>query len=118
MWKTFEEIGTKEGRLDVCVTGHGVTSLGKSSLDYTADEIDHVSDQVSSRYFVSSDIWQVMDVNFKGALYSAQGAAKQMIRFGNGGSIVLMASMAGKVAFKVRTFSKNSGMKYIDVRDS
>ncbi|EDU50154.1 D-arabinitol 2-dehydrogenase [Pyrenophora tritici-repentis Pt-1C-BFP] len=37
-------------------------------------------------------------VNITGVMMTAQAAAKQMIKFGNGGSIVLIASMSGSVA--------------------
>jgi hypothetical protein len=34
---------------------------------------------------------------------TAQAAAKQMVRFGNGGSVVLIASMSGSIANRVST---------------
>jgi NAD(P)-dependent dehydrogenase (short-subunit alcohol dehydrogenase family) len=45
-----------------------------------------------------------MDVNVNGVLFTAQAAGQQMARFGNGGSIVLIASMSGSITNKVRTF--------------
>lgn len=45
---------------------------------------------------------QVMDVNVNGVLFTAQAAGRQMARFGNGGSIVLVASMSGSITNKVR----------------
>lgn len=42
-----------------------------------------------------------MDVNVNGVLFTAQAAGRQMARFGNGGSIVLIASMAGTIALEV-----------------
>lgn len=44
-----------------------------------------------------------MSVNVTGCFMTAQAAAKQMIRFGNGGSIVMIASMSGTIANRVRT---------------
>lgn len=44
---------------------------------------------------------QVMDVNVNGVLFTAQAAGRQMERFGNGGSIVLIASMSGSITNKV-----------------
>ena len=44
---------------------------------------------------------QVMDVNAGGALFTAQAAGRQMVRFGNGGSIILIASICGSVALEV-----------------
>jgi len=38
-----------------------------------------------------------MDVNAAGVLYTAQAAGRQMERFGNGGSIILIASMSGSI---------------------
>jgi len=43
----------------------------------------------------------MFEVNITGVFMTAQAAAKQMIRFGNGGSIVMIASMSGSVANRV-----------------
>ena len=43
-----------------------------------------------------------MGVNAGGALFTAQAAGRQMIRFGNGGSIILVASICGSIAMEVR----------------
>lgn len=45
---------------------------------------------------------QVHDVNTNGVLFTAQAAGRQMARFGNGGSIILIASIAGSGALRVR----------------
>jgi NAD(P)-dependent dehydrogenase (short-subunit alcohol dehydrogenase family) len=42
-----------------------------------------------------------MDVNVNGVLFTAQAAGQQMARFGNGGSIILIASMSGSITNKV-----------------
>lgn len=42
-------------------------------------------------------------MNTNGVLYTAQAAGRQMARFGNGGSIILIASMSGTITNKVRT---------------
>ena len=42
-----------------------------------------------------------MDVNVNGVLFTAQAAGRQMAKFGNGGSIVLVASMSGSITNKV-----------------
>ena len=42
-----------------------------------------------------------MDVNVNGVLFTAQAAGRQMEKFGNGGSIVLIASMSGSIVNKV-----------------
>ena len=43
-----------------------------------------------------------MGVNTNGVLYTAQAAGRQMVRFGNRGSIILIASMSGSITNKVR----------------
>lgn len=43
----------------------------------------------------------MFEVNVTGVFMTSQAVAKQMIKFGNGGSIVLIASMSGSVANKV-----------------
>jgi NAD(P)-dependent dehydrogenase (short-subunit alcohol dehydrogenase family) len=43
----------------------------------------------------------MFSVNVTGVFMTAQAVAKQMIRFGNGGSIVMIASMSGTVANRV-----------------
>lgn len=48
-------------------------------------------------------------MNVNGVLFTAQAAGRQMSRFGNGGSIVLIASMSGTITNKVRT------LFYLDV---
>ncbi|KAI0345829.1 NAD(P)-binding protein [Trametopsis cervina] len=82
MWKVGEMIGEREGRLDVCVAAAGVP--------HVADCLDIPAAQFS----------KVMDVNTNGVLYTAQAAGQQMARFGNGGSIILMASIAGSVTLQ------------------
>ena len=42
-----------------------------------------------------------MNVNTNGVLYTAQAAGRQMVRFGNRGSIILIASMSGSITNKV-----------------
>ncbi len=55
-----------------------------------------------------SEYEQVMDVNVNGVLFTAQAAARQMARFGNGGSIVMIASICGRVAMEVRLLARLS----------
>lgn len=42
-----------------------------------------------------------METNVNGSLFTAQAAARQMVRFGNGGSIILIASLSGSVTNRV-----------------
>jgi NAD(P)-dependent dehydrogenase (short-subunit alcohol dehydrogenase family) len=43
-----------------------------------------------------------------GVFMTAQAVAKEMIRWGNGGSIAMIASMSGSVANRVRVPSLNT----------
>ena len=43
----------------------------------------------------------MIDVNLNGCVYTAQSAVRQMLRFGNGGSIILVASAGGSITTKV-----------------
>ena len=46
--------------------------------------------------------YEIVDVNLKGVLFTAQAAGRQMARFDNGGSIIMVASICGSVAVDVR----------------
>ncbi|OJD36774.1 short chain dehydrogenase [Diplodia corticola] len=73
-------IGDEHGRLDGLVAAAGIQQE-TPALEYTAEDCN-----------------RMLEVNVTGAFMTAQAAAKQMIRFGNGGSIVMIASMSGTVA--------------------
>lgn len=75
-----EEIANKEGRLDGLIAAAGIQQE-TPALEYTAEDAN-----------------RMFEVNITGAMMTAQAAAKQMIKFGKGGSIVLIASMSGTVA--------------------
>ncbi|KAI0371732.1 sorbose reductase sou1 [Pilatotrama ljubarskyi] len=83
MWKIGETIGEKEGRMDVCVAAAGVLKSHTDCLEYPAKQFQ-----------------EVMDINCNGVLFTAQAAGRQMARFGNGGSIILIASMSGSITNK------------------
>lgn len=78
-----QEIADKHQRLDGLVAAAGIQQE-TPALEYTAADCD-----------------KMLGVNVTGAFMTAQAAAKQMIRFGNGGSIVLIASMSGTIANRV-----------------
>ncbi|KAI9051778.1 hypothetical protein LZ554_004045 [Drepanopeziza brunnea f. sp. 'monogermtubi'] len=75
-----EEIATEHRRLDGLIAAAGIQQE-TSALEYTAKDCD-----------------AMMSVNVTGCFMTAQAAARQMIRFGNGGSIVMIASMSGSIA--------------------
>ncbi|KAF9265147.1 NAD(P)-binding protein [Marasmius fiardii PR-910] len=80
VWKKGEEIGDKEGRMDVCIAAAGILKAHTDCLEYPSPQFQ-----------------QVMNVNVNGVLFTAQAAGRQMRRFGNGGSIILIASMSGTI---------------------
>jgi NAD(P)-dependent dehydrogenase (short-subunit alcohol dehydrogenase family) len=81
--KTIEDIGTEHGRLDGLIAAAGIQQE-TPALEYTAEDAN-----------------RMFEVNITGVFMTAQAAAKQMIRYGNGGSIVMIASMSGTVANRV-----------------
>ncbi|KAI0703271.1 hypothetical protein C8Q76DRAFT_224418 [Earliella scabrosa] len=83
MWKVGQMIGDREGRMDVCVAAAGILKPLAPSLDYPGADFD-----------------ETMDVNLKGVLFSAQGAGRQMARFKNGGSIIMIGSICGSCALE------------------
>ncbi|KAI0807258.1 sorbose reductase sou1 [Fomes fomentarius] len=83
VWKAGETVGEREGRLDACVAAAGILKSHTDCLRYPAKQFQ-----------------EVMDVNVNGVLFTAQAAGQQMDRFGNGGSIILIASMSGSITNK------------------
>lgn len=49
----------------------------------------------------SLGLTRLCQVNITGTMMTAQAAAKEMIRWGRGGSIAMIASMSGTVANRV-----------------
>lgn len=83
--KIVEDIASKHGRLDGLIAAAGIQQE-TPALEYTA-----------------ADANRMFEVNVTGVFMTSQAVAKQMIKYGNGGSIVLIASMSGSVANKVLT---------------
>ncbi|GAQ37718.1 short chain dehydrogenase [Aspergillus niger] len=75
-----ETIANTEGRMDGLVAAAGIQQE-TPALEYTAKDSN-----------------TMFEVNVTGVFMTAQAVAKQMIRFGNGGSIALIASMSGTIA--------------------
>ncbi|EPQ55526.1 NAD P-binding protein [Gloeophyllum trabeum ATCC 11539] len=80
MWEKAENIGDKEGRLDVCIAAAGILNPHTDCLAYEAEKFK-----------------KVIDVNVNGALFTAQAAGRQMSKFGIPGSIIMIASMSGSI---------------------
>ncbi|EOD50667.1 putative short chain dehydrogenase protein [Neofusicoccum parvum UCRNP2] len=78
--KVIADIGDAHGRLDGLIAAAGIQQE-TPALEYSAEDAN-----------------RMFEVNVTGAFMTAQATAKQMIRFGNGGSIVMIASMSGTVA--------------------
>ncbi|KAI9852789.1 MAG: hypothetical protein M1824_001723 [Vezdaea acicularis] len=78
--KIVEAIGNEHERLDGLVAAAGIQQE-TPALEYTAKDAN-----------------TMFEVNITGVFMTAQAAAKQMIRFGNGGSIAMIASMSATIA--------------------
>jgi NAD(P)-dependent dehydrogenase (short-subunit alcohol dehydrogenase family) len=78
-----EEISDRHQRLDGLVAAAAIQQE-TPALEYTAADCD-----------------RMLGINVTGCFMTAQAAARQMIRFGNGGSIVLIASMSASIANRV-----------------
>jgi NAD(P)-dependent dehydrogenase (short-subunit alcohol dehydrogenase family) len=78
-----EAIANTEGRMDGLVAAAGIQQE-TPALEYSAKDSN-----------------TMFEVNVTGVFMTAQAVAKQMIRFGNGGSIAMIASMSGTVANRV-----------------
>lgn len=81
--KVVEDIASVEGRMDGLVAAAGIQQE-TSALEYKAEDAN-----------------RMFEVNVTGVFMTAQAVAKQMIKFGNGGSMVFIASMSGTVANRV-----------------
>lgn len=83
----IETIANEEGRMDGLVAAAGIQQE-TPALEYSAKDSN-----------------TMFEVNVTGVFMTSQAVAKQMIRFGNGGSIAMIASMSGTVANRVRSHS-------------
>ena len=96
MWKLGKTIGDREGRMDVCIAAAGVLKGEMPCLTYPEKQFKEVSCQYSpAQHQEMKSSQQVLDVNVNGVLFTAQAAGQQMERFGNGGSIIMIASICG-----------------------
>ena len=82
--RVVADIGDKHGRMDGLIAAAGIQQE-TPALEYTAKDAN-----------------MMFEVNITGVFMTAQAVAKQMVKFGRGGSIVLIASMSGTIANRVR----------------
>ena len=80
LYAVIKGIADATNRIDGLIAAAGIQQE-MAALDYTAED--------ANRMFA---------VNITGCLMTAQATAKQMIRFGHGGSIVFIASMSAHIA--------------------
>ena len=76
-------IADAEGRMDGLIAAAGIQKE-TPALEYTQEDANHM-----------------FSINITGVFMTAQAVARQMIRFGKGGSIVLIGSMSAHVANRV-----------------
>ena len=87
--ETVRAIVDEDGRLDGLIAAAGINEE-HTALEYTA-----------------ADFNKMMEINVTGAFLTAQAAARQMVRLGKGGSIVMIASMSGTIANRVNPISSS-----------
>ncbi|KAI9278479.1 hypothetical protein BDA99DRAFT_549587 [Phascolomyces articulosus] len=75
----FQDIVQQHAHIDVLVTAAGINKNG-TAFDYTG-----------------KDIRKIFDVNVIGTFFCMQQAAKHMVKAGNGGSIISVASMSAHI---------------------
>jgi NAD(P)-dependent dehydrogenase (short-subunit alcohol dehydrogenase family) len=85
--EAVESIANENGRLDGLIAAAGINEE-HPALEYTA-----------------ADFNKMMEINVTGVFLTAQAAARQMVKFGKGGSIVMIASMSGTIANRVSLHS-------------
>ena len=77
------ETADRFGRLDIVICNAGITSWWGDQSDESADRVWH----------------EVLEVNLTGAWNTLRATTNTMMRFGNGGAIVLVSSTAGLKGF-------------------
>jgi len=80
--KIVQEISDTHGRMDGLIAAAGIQQE-TAAIEYS-----------------QKDANTMFEVNVTGVFMTAQAVAKEMIRWGNGGSIAMIASMSGTVANK------------------
>ena len=85
----IEDIGQTHGRLDGLIAAAGIQQE-TPALEYTAKDAN-----------------MMFEINITGVFMTAQAVAKQMIKYGNGGSIAMIASMSAHIANRVSAWLAN-----------
>jgi NAD(P)-dependent dehydrogenase (short-subunit alcohol dehydrogenase family) len=67
--------------------------------------------------YTQADSNMMFEVNVTGVFMTAQAVAKEMIRWGNGGSIAMIASMSGTVANRVSQDIPSKGPEKVCLKD-
>ncbi len=83
------------GRIDCAVAAAGV-----SNAHYVSGELQQRAEDPTAGFLVNKPVedWKrVLDVNLTGVMLTDRALARRMIEAGNGGSIVNIASVAGKL---------------------
>ncbi|CAM1510101.1 Fc.00g004360.m01.CDS01 [Cosmosporella sp. VM-42] len=75
-------IADQHGRMDGLIAAAGINKE-TPALEYSAKDVENM-----------------MSINFTGCFVTAQAVARQMVRFGKGGSILMIASMSAGIANK------------------
>ena len=103
-----KSISDAQGRLDGLIAAAGIQQE-TSALDYTQADANMMFEVNVTGTLSMTDKWlqsppakiEFANRTSAGVFMTAQAVAKEMIRWGNGGSIAMIASMSGSVANRV-----------------
>ncbi len=112
-WRDIEsvadEIRTMGRRALAIVADLGDSAQARGIVEQTVAELGSVDILVNNAAFAMAEdrvpvielddaIWhRVLDIKVHGSYYASKAAAQTMIRQGNGGSIIMVSSIAGKI---------------------
>ena len=90
----FDDVVRRYGQLDIVVAAAGISSAG-----YVSGEVSTPAEDPEDNFLFNKPIadWQrVLDVNLTGVAITDRLAARHMLALGTNGSIINIASIAGK----------------------
>lgn len=90
----FDDVVRRYGQLDIVVAAAGISSAG-----YVSGEVSTLAEDPEDNFLFNKPIadWQrVLDVNLTGVAITDRLAARHMLALGTNGSIINIASIAGK----------------------